>query len=69
MRKKSVKSFEFGPVVQELPFKAMLYISRALVVNCSADLNHLWNFGRRHHEGQFCELILNLNEWFRGKCV
>ena len=41
MRKNSVKSFEFGPVVQEMPFKDMRYISRALEVNCSADLNHL----------------------------
>ena len=39
------------------------------MVNCSADLNHLWNFGRRHHEDQFCEIILNLNERFRRKCL
>ena len=22
-------------------------------------------FGRRHHEKQFCEIILNLDQWFR----
>ena len=22
------------------------------------------NFGRRHHEEHFCEIILNLNRWF-----
>ena len=38
------------------------------MVNCSADQNHLWNFVRRHHEDQFCEIILNLNQWFRRKC-
>ena len=38
------------------------------MANCSADLNHLWNFGRRHHEDQFCEIILNLNQWFKRKC-
>ena len=24
------------------------------------------NFGRRHHEEQFCEIILNLGQWFRS---
>ena len=24
---------------------------------CSAERNHLWNFGRRYHEEQFCELF------------
>ena len=28
---------------------------------------HLWNFGRVHLEEQFCEIILNLGQWFR-KC-
>ena len=37
------------------------------MVNCSADLNHLWNFDRRHHEDQFCEIILNLNLRFWRK--
>ena len=27
--------------------------------------NHMWNFGRVHHEEQFCEIILNLGQWFR----
>ena len=35
---------------------------------CSADQNHLLNFGRRYHEEHFCEIILNLDEWFRRKC-
>ena len=26
---------------------------------CSMERNHLCNFGRRHHEEQFCEIILN----------
>ena len=29
--------------------------------------NHLCNFGRGHHEEQFCEFISNLGQWFR-KC-
>ena len=32
---------------------------------CSAEQNHLCNFGRRHHEEQFCDIILNLDQWFR----
>ena len=24
--------------------------------------------GRRYHEEQFCEIILNLDQWFRRKC-
>ena len=35
---------------------------------CSADRNHLCNFNRRHHEKQFCEIILLLDQWFRRKC-
>ena len=32
---------------------------------CSMEWNHLRNFSRRHHEEQFCEIILNLDQWFR----
>ena len=33
-----------------------------------AEQNHLCNVGRRHHEEQFCEIILNLDLWFRRRC-
>ena len=26
------------------------------------------NFGRGHHEDQFYEIILNLEQWFRRRC-
>ena len=32
---------------------------------CSAEQNHLCNCGRVHHEEQFCEIIFNLDQWFR----
>ena len=32
---------------------------------CSGERNHLCNFGRRHHKEQFCEIILNLDQWFK----
>ena len=31
----------------------------------SLELNHLCNFGSVQHKEQFCEVILNLNQWFR----
>ena len=34
---------------------------------CSADQNHLCNIGRGHYEEHFCEIILNLDQWFRRK--
>ena len=35
---------------------------------CSTEWNHLYNFGRRHHEEQFCEIISNLVQWFKRRC-
>ena len=32
-------------------------------------LAKLCNFGRSHHEEQFCEIILNLDQWFRSRCL
>ena len=29
----------------------------------------LYNFGRGYHEKQFCELIMNLDQWFRRCCL
>ena len=37
---------------------------------CSAEQNHLCNFGRGYHEEQFCENILNfLDQWFWRRSV
>ena len=36
---------------------------------CLVEQNHLCNFGRRHHEEQFCGIILNLDQWFRRRCL
>ena len=61
-----VKFMEFGPVVQKM-FKYISYLELWQEF-CSANQNHLLNFGRRYHEEQFCEIILNLDQWFRRKC-
>ena len=58
---------KFVPVVQEMSFKDISYLELWQPL-CSADWNHLCNFGRKHHEEQFCEIILNLDHWCRRKC-
>ena len=35
---------------------------------CSAEHDHLCNFGRGYQEEQFFEIILNLSQWFR-RCL
>ena len=51
-------------MVQEKSFKDIsdLEYWRSL---CLAEQNHLCNFDRKHHEEQLCEIILNLNQWFK----
>ena len=34
---------------------------------CLAEWSHLCNFGRDHHEEQFCYIIFNLDQWFRRR--
>ena len=59
---------EFGTVVQkEMMFKENSYLE-LWQPHCSADPNYLCNFVRRYHEEQFCEIILNLDQWFSRKC-
>ena len=55
-RNNSVKLFEFGPVVQEISFKD--FKSRAIHTI----------FGRGHYGEHSCEIILNLDKWFRSRC-
>ena len=35
---------------------------------CSVERNCLCNYSRGYYEGQFCEIILNLDQWLRRKC-
>ena len=34
---------------------------------CLVEQNHVCNFGRRHHEEQFCKKKLNLDQWLRKR--
>ena len=59
---------KFGPAVQEeMSFKDISYLELWQPL-CSLDWNRLCNFGRRHHEEQSCEIILNLDQRFKRKC-
>ena len=37
-------------------------------LSCSAEQNHLANFGRGHYEEHFGGIILNSDNWFRRRC-
>ena len=54
-------SFPLGPAVQEgMPLKDISYLELWQHLR-SFKWNHLCNFGRKHHEETFCEMVLNLN--------
>ena len=63
--------FEFGPVVpvvqEEMLFKGISYLELWQPFS-SVEYSYLCNFGRGHYEEQFCEIILNLGQWFR-RCL
>ena len=45
-----------------MPFKDISYLELWQPL-CSAEPNHLCNFGRGYFEEQFFEIILNLDQW------
>ena len=58
---------EFGPVIQEEILFKISYLELWWPF-CLAERNHLSNFGRGHFRNYSCEIILNLNQWFRRRC-
>ena len=46
-----------------MPFKDISYLELWWPF-CSAEWNCLCNFGRGYIEEEFCEIILNLDQWF-----
>ena len=61
----SVKQIELGTVVQEeMLFKNISCLELWQPLS-SVDQNNLCNFGRVHHEEQFCAILLNLDQWIR----
>ena len=51
-----------------MPFKGISYLGLWQPF-CSAEHNHLCNFGRGYQEEQFYDIILNLGQWFRRRCL
>ena len=54
-------------VQEEMSFKDTSYLEVWQPL-CSVEGNFLCNYGRMHHQEQFCKIILNLNQWFRRRC-
>ena len=55
---------EFGTVVREEMLFKDIYLELCYPF-CLVDRNHLCNFGCK----QICEIILNLDQWIRRKCL
>ena len=51
-----------------MPFKGISYLELWLPF-CSAEQNHLCNFGRGYQEEQFCEIIFNLDQWLEEEIL
>ena len=49
-----------------MPFKGIYYLELCQPC-CSAERNHLCNFGREWCEEHFCE-IMDFGQWFRMRC-
>ena len=69
MRNNSVKLFEFGTAVQEeVSFKAISYLVLwRPFLQRSGTICAILEEGIMQEE-QFCEIILNLDQWFRRRC-
>ena len=46
----------------------MHFFSRTLAAPLFSRPKLFVQFGRRYHEERFCEIILNLDQWFKRKC-
>ena len=63
-----VKLYGIWTVVQKMLFKEIFYLELWQPL-CSADQIHLCNFRGRYHEERFCEIILNLDQWFKEEML
>ena len=53
-------------VQEEMSLKDISYLELWQPI-CSVEWNHLCNLDRGYYEEQFCEIILNLDQWFRKR--
>ena len=56
-------------VQKMMSFKDISYWELWQPFFCAAEQDHLLNFGRGYYEEQFCEMILNLDQWFGRRCL
>ena len=54
-------------VQMEMPFKGISYLELWRPFSWT-ERYHLCYFGKGYYEEQFCEIILNLGQWFRRRC-
>ena len=60
---------KFGPLVQgKVSFKDISYLELWRPF-CLVGWNHLCKFGKGYYEELFCEIILNLDQLFRRRCL
>ena len=64
----SAKFFDFGPVIQEEMLFNGISDLELWQPFCLVECYHLLNLFRGYYEEQFCEIILNLDQWFRRRC-
>ena len=55
--------FELESVIQEETLLKDISYPELWKPFCSVERKHLCNFGRVYYEEQFCEIILNLDQW------
>ena len=60
---------KFRPAVQEEMLVKDISYLKLWQPFCSAKQKYLCNFSREYNEEQFCEIIFNLDQWFRRKCL
>ena len=57
----------YWPVAKEISFKSIsIFSSGGHIVQ--RELKILINLGRGHHDDYFCEITLNLDQWFKRRC-
>ena len=66
MRNNSVIFFEFGQWFRRCRLQD--FLSGALAVLLFGAANHLCNFENWHHGEYSCEVIWNLDQWFKKRC-
>ena len=60
---------KFGPVVRRRCCLKIYFLSGALAALLLSGAKPFVQFSRGYYEEQFSEIILNLDKWFRRRCL